>query len=323
MKIKVLHSETQAEVKELNLAHVIAEGESCFVGRSDNSGLTLEGPSVSRLHGKFSRRDGLYYFCDMGSSNGSMVKGELATANRDYQLEAGDVIRVGDYVLLLEAVPELPEELAATVVGNLDTTVVAGYGALPDFSSTLSTESEEAESAQVVEAEIVPEESLAIVRVEPQDPEGELSTQTAALFSAINRRVVSELKAAGNLTRDTYLNAIRKARESVEQNKLVDPEQFEQNAEKYWQSLTKGTSNLGSRIGAATVQGASELGSRLNAAAKAAFREFLAPKPKTDKLSDNSQTEAITDEVVPGGEPDVAELEDCPEEEEKGESADE
>jgi pSer/pThr/pTyr-binding forkhead associated (FHA) protein len=316
MKIKVLHSETQAEVKELNLAHVIAEGESCFVGRSDNSGLTLEGSSVSRLHGKFSCQDGRYYFCDMGSSNGSMIGGELAIVNQNYQLEPGDVIRVGDYVLVLEAVPELPEELAATVVGNLDTTVVSGYGALPDFSS-LSTEANEVESSQVVEAEIVPEESLAIVRVEPQDPDRELSTQTAALFSAINRRVVSELKAAGNLTRDTYLKAIRKARESVEQNKLVDPEEFEQNAEKYWQSLTKGTSNLGARIGAATVQGASELSSRLNAAAKAAFREFLAPNSKTDKLLNDSQPATMADEVISVDEPSVAKVDDRLEEEEE------
>lgn len=41
MKIKILHSETQAE-KELNLDHAIADGEECFVGRSPNSALVLD-----------------------------------------------------------------------------------------------------------------------------------------------------------------------------------------------------------------------------------------------------------------------------------------
>jgi hypothetical protein len=84
------------------------------------------------------------------------------------------------------------------------------------------------------------------------------------------------------LTREIYLKAIRKARESVEQNTLIDSDQFEQNAEKYWQSVTKGTSDLGAKLGAATMRGSAELGGRLNAAVKAALREFVAPHPKTN-----------------------------------------
>jgi pSer/pThr/pTyr-binding forkhead associated (FHA) protein len=290
MKIKVLHSETQAEVKELNLAHAIAEGESCFVGRSQNSGLVLDSNNVSRLHGKFSRQDGQYYFSDLGSSNGSMVKGELAVANQGYLLQPGDVVRMGEYVLILEALPESVDELPATVIGNLDTTVVAGYGALPNFD--IKSDPEVQEEAQVVEAEVVREESFAIVKVESQSlDEYDLRAQTGALFTAINQRVVGELRAAGNLTRETYLKAIRKARESVEQNTLIDSDQFEQNAEKYWQSVTKGTSELGAKLGAATMRGAVELGGRLNAAVKAALREFIAPQPKADPAPEATNPE--------------------------------
>jgi len=304
MKIKVLHSETQAEVKELNLAHAIAEGESCFVGRSQNSGLVLDSNNISRLHGKFSRQDGHYYFCDLGSSNGSMVKGELAVANQNYPLQPGDIVRVGEYVLILEAIPESVEELPATVIGNLDTTVVAGYGALPNFAASAipnveEEPEEEKEAAQVVEAEVVREESFAIVKVESQSlNESDLRTQTGALFTAINQRVVAELRAAGNLTRETYLKAIRKARESVEQNTLIDSDQFEQNAEKYWQSVTKGTSDLGAKIGTATIRGAVQLGGRFNAAVKAALREFIAPPPKAETPSEIPNSETKTDESM-------------------------
>ncbi len=306
MKIKVLHSETQAEVKELNLAHAIAEGESCFVGRSQNSGLVLDSNNISRLHGKFSCQDGHYYFCDLGSSNGSMIKGELAVANQNYPLQPGDIVRIGEYVLILEAIPESVEELPATVIGNLDATVVAGYGALPNFAASAISEveekpeeeKEEEEDVQVVEAKVVSEESFASVKIEsaPLD-EFDLRTQTGALFTAINQRVVAELRTAGNLTRETYLKAIRKARESVEQNTLIDSDQFEQNAEKYWQSVTKGTSDLGAKIGAATLRGAVQLGGRLNAAVKAALREFIAPSPKADIPSEIPNPEIPNPEI--------------------------
>jgi pSer/pThr/pTyr-binding forkhead associated (FHA) protein len=293
MKIRVLHSETQTEVKELNLAHAIPEGESCFVGRSQKSGLILDSTNVSRLHGKFLHQDGDYYFCDLGSSNGSMVKGELAVANQNYRLQPGDVIRIGEYILLLEAIPEEVEELPATVVGNLDTTVVAGYGALPNFD--LSAISQPEEDVPLVEAEVVSEEISAIVKIDASAlDETDLRSQTNALFSAINQRIIAELKAAGNLTRETYLKAIRRARESVEKETLIDSEHFEQNAEKYWQSVTKGTSDLGAKLGAATMRGAAELGGRLNAAVRAALREFIAPtsQPSRPPASPNSEAEA-------------------------------
>jgi predicted component of type VI protein secretion system len=298
MKIKVLHSETQAEVKELNLAHVIAEGESCFVGRSQNSGLVLDSNNVSRLHGKFLCQEGRYYFCDLGSSNGSMIKGSLAVANQNYLLQPGDIVRIGEYVLMLEAIPESVEELPATVIGNMDATVVGGHGALPNFDvGSIPQLKEELEASQLVEAEVIQKESFAIVKVEsPALDEHDLRGQTGALFTAINQRVISELRAAGNLTRETYLKAIRKARESVEQNTLIDSEQFEQNAEKYWQSITQGTSDLRAKLSAATMRGATELGGRLNAAVKAALREFIAPHPRTGTSSETPNPEAKTDE---------------------------
>lgn len=277
MKVRILHSETQAEIKQLNLAHAIRAEGSCFIGRSQASGLSLDSPNISRLHGKFSHRDGQYYFCDLGSSNGSLIQGEMAVANQEYLLQPGQIIRLGDFVLLLEAVPEMPEELPATVMAGLDATVISAY-ASPATELPIDVD-DDSKEPQVIEAELLKEPSSALVKLTSVESDYSLQTQTKALFTAINQRIVSELKAAGNLSRDTYLKAIRRARASIEQERLIDPEQFEKEAEKHWQSLARNTSVLGAQIGSVAAKGASNLGQRLGAAAKAAWSEFLTHRP--------------------------------------------
>lgn len=66
--------------------------------------LVLDSANVSRLHGKFLRQDGHSSFYDLGSSNGSIINGEKVTVNQANVLKAGDIIRLGDFVLLLEDV---------------------------------------------------------------------------------------------------------------------------------------------------------------------------------------------------------------------------
>jgi len=95
--------------------------------------------------------------------------------------------------------------------------------------------------------------------------------ETKALIEAIKRRAQSEAKGAGELTRDTYLTAVRQARETIEQNKIFDPDRIEysfklmqMDAEKNWDSLLKEVSSLGDR---------------LSDAAKAAWDALTAPRP--------------------------------------------
>jgi pSer/pThr/pTyr-binding forkhead associated (FHA) protein len=298
MKVKVFHSDTQTQIKEFNITHLIREGESCFIGRSQHSGLSLDSPSVSRMHGKFCHRDGQYYFCDLGSSNGSVIKGGMAEVNQEYLLQPGDVIRVGDFVLLLEELPEVPEELSPTVMGNVDATVMSGY---TDLNTDLNVEFPNlAEDKQVIEAELVNQESSALVKLADLEADYNLQQQTKALFAAINQRILAELRAAGHLTRDTYLKAVRKARTSIEQERLIDPDQFEKEAEQYWQSVAKSTSELSARIGVAAAKSASHLGQRLGAAAKAAWNEFLSHQPD---LSQQSEISEVSTSDASGSEP--------------------
>jgi uncharacterized protein YnzC (UPF0291/DUF896 family) len=98
----------------------------------------------------------------------------------------------------------------------------------------------------------------------------ELKHETQALMDAIHKRALAESQAAGEFTRETYLKAIRQVRETVEQTKLIDPEQIEKSietlqkdAEKNWQSIS---------------QEVQALGDRLSEAAKAAWTVLFPPK---------------------------------------------
>jgi methylglyoxal synthase len=118
MKVKIYYVEVTPELEstEFDLASVIKAKGECIVGRSPECDLVLEGADLSRQHGKFWITDEYYYFTDLGSSNGTLLNGELAQRNREYLLNLGDTVRMGDFVLKME--PE--EELAATVFKVFD-----------------------------------------------------------------------------------------------------------------------------------------------------------------------------------------------------------
>ncbi|MBF2016725.1 MAG: hypothetical protein IGS23_16305 [Rivularia sp. T60_A2020_040] len=126
------------------------------------------------------------------------------------------------------------------------------------------------------------EEPKVIVEVSPQTTEmvesqmvGEsedVKQETAALIEALKRRAQVEAQSAGTLTRETYLNAVRQAREAIEQNQLIERARIENAFDMVQNEATK---NFESII--AEVQ---ELGDRLQAAAQAAWDVLTAPRPK-------------------------------------------
>jgi hypothetical protein len=147
----------------------------------------------------------------------------------------------------------------------------------------MSTESNIAKEYAIVEvteekkalAGNISEETNALVEAEMAGESDALKSETKALIDAIKKRAQSEAQTAGDLTRDAYLNAVRQARENIEQNKLVDPERIaysikliQYEAEKNWESVLKEVATLGDRLADA---------------AKAAWDAFTAPRP-SDKL---------------------------------------
>ncbi len=120
-----------------------------------------------------------------------------------------------------------------------------------------------------------------IVQVSPQTNEmveremagetDDLKHETKELIEALKRRAQAEAESAGTLTRETYLNAIRRAREAVEGERVIERDRIERSwatiqeeADKNWQTLWKEVSTLGDRF---------------EDAAKAAWDVFNAPRP--------------------------------------------
>jgi hypothetical protein len=99
----------------------------------------------------------------------------------------------------------------------------------------------------------------------------QVKSETKALIDAIKKRAQAEAHSAGTLTRETYLNAVRQAREAIEANQLIERDRIEQSitmiqaeAEKNWNSVLKEVADLGDRI---------------QQAAKAAWDVLTAPRP--------------------------------------------
>jgi methylglyoxal synthase len=117
MKVKIYYAEVAPELEapEFDLNSLKVRGD-CTIGRSPECGLVLDGADLSRQHAKFSTKNGIYYFTDLGSRNGSLFNGELVGGGQEYSLNAGDTIRIGDFILKVEEEPEL----AATVFKVID-----------------------------------------------------------------------------------------------------------------------------------------------------------------------------------------------------------
>lgn len=130
-----------------------------------------------------------------------------------------------------------------------------------------------------IQIEIIPQssaisqETSALVEREMVGESEAVKSETKALIDAIKKRAQSEAQSAGTLTREAYLNAVKRARATIEENKLIERDRIEHSfemiqseAEKNWQSVVKEVS---------------ELGDRLTEAAKAAWEVLTAPRPRS------------------------------------------
>ena len=123
-------------------------------------------------------------------------------------------------------------------------------------------------------------ESIVIVEISPQTDElvetemagesNEVKRETKALIEALERR--SQAESAGTLTRETYLKAVRQARELIEGRKLIERDRLQDSwaiiqdeAERNWHLMMKDLVDLSFR---------------LQKAATAAWETFNNPYPR-------------------------------------------
>lgn len=82
---------------------VVADGGNLTIGRAESNDLVLANGRASRRHARLATRDGLLVLTDLGSTNGTLVNGQAIS---ELAVGAGDVIRIGDAVLVVEAVDD-------------------------------------------------------------------------------------------------------------------------------------------------------------------------------------------------------------------------
>ena len=105
LKFKVIYQQT-GEFQERKLtADMVAQGGG-LIGRHNQCDVVLNSPDVSRVHARIFHRGGKFYFSDLGSTGGSSVNDEEAQTNQIFLLKPKDRIRIGGFVLMVEALKE-------------------------------------------------------------------------------------------------------------------------------------------------------------------------------------------------------------------------
>jgi glycine betaine catabolism B len=102
LKLKLFNHQT-GEFQETVLKPEMMQGEF-LLGRAANCDLVLDGADISRVHGRIKFQQGEYHYSDSGSANGSRINNQMVQANQNYALKVDDLIRIGDFVLMVEAV---------------------------------------------------------------------------------------------------------------------------------------------------------------------------------------------------------------------------
>jgi ferredoxin-NADP reductase len=101
LKLKVLNYQI-GDFQEKTLVPETVQSE-WMIGRASTCDLVLVAPEVSRVHGRIGYCQGQYCFTDLGSTDGSRINNKAVKVNHKYPLKKDDTIRIGDFVLAIEA----------------------------------------------------------------------------------------------------------------------------------------------------------------------------------------------------------------------------
>ncbi len=82
----------------------------CMIGRTPGCDLILNSPDVSRVHARILYREGQYWFTDLGSTDGSRLHNEVLLPTQDVLLKPDDILRICNFVLVVESIQLEPIE---------------------------------------------------------------------------------------------------------------------------------------------------------------------------------------------------------------------
>jgi predicted component of type VI protein secretion system len=103
IKIKIINNQTGESREQKLTPEMLSQGRG-LIGRHPNCDLVLNSSDVSRVHARIVCQEGQYYFSDLGSTSGSVFNDETAQTNQNFLLKPNDMIRIGDFILLIRDV---------------------------------------------------------------------------------------------------------------------------------------------------------------------------------------------------------------------------
>jgi glycine betaine catabolism B len=113
LKTKIINTLTN-DVYSAALKPRSAQQAECLIGRHPNCDLVLDGPAVSRIHGRVLFEAEQCFFIDLGSTDGSRLNNEEIYVNQAYAIAPDDVIRIGEFAVIIEAIDLSEKSLAAS-----------------------------------------------------------------------------------------------------------------------------------------------------------------------------------------------------------------
>lgn len=100
LKIKIINNQTSESREQKFTPEMLSQGKG-LIGRHPNCDIVLNSSDVSRVHARIIHQEGQYHFADLGSTSGSIFNDETAQTNQNFCLKPNDMIRVGDFILLV------------------------------------------------------------------------------------------------------------------------------------------------------------------------------------------------------------------------------
>jgi glycine betaine catabolism B len=119
LKLKVFNYQT-SQFQEASLSPESKPERECLIGRTANCDLVLASSDVSRQHAKIQGQKGEYFLTDLGSANGSSLNSQEIKAHESYSLKSGDLLRIADFVLLIETLDSVPSSSEASVMNGVE-----------------------------------------------------------------------------------------------------------------------------------------------------------------------------------------------------------
>lgn len=95
--------------------HFELDREISYLGRGHENDIIVDEPSVSRVHARIIRKGSQYFVEDLGSRNGTWVKGNVIAKGKEIEAQEGCLITLGDVLIRLgdmKSPEEEPKEYA-------------------------------------------------------------------------------------------------------------------------------------------------------------------------------------------------------------------